>query len=94
MRQGVHFWHDSSAKNRIVSASSRSTGYRSWEHLTPAEPTGAPIAQRVAGQRDVERGRRQDPGGRAPGHDAPISSVAPPAKPSISSRQRIPLGAS
>ena len=27
MRQGVHFWHDSSAKKRIVSASSRSGEY-------------------------------------------------------------------
>ena len=26
IRHGVHFWHDSSAKNRIVSASRRSTG--------------------------------------------------------------------
>ena len=26
IRHGVHFWHDSSAKKRIVSASRRSTG--------------------------------------------------------------------
>ena len=80
IRHGVHFWHDSSAKNRIVSASRRSTGYEAGKTWTAAEPGPAPHSrERLAGQRHVERGRRQDPARRAAGDDrADLARSKPP----------------
>ena len=95
MRQGVHFWHDSSAKNRIVSCSRRTIGYRFGNTWTPAEPTAEPhsaIPSRVSGASSAAGGRR--PEAAPPGTIAPISSVAPPAYSSSKVRSTMPFGAS
>src|SRR5262249_42707343 len=52
IRHGVHFWQDSSAKKRIVSASNRLRGYDAGKTWTPAEPGPQPhsaSASRVRG---------------------------------------------
>ena len=95
MRHGVHFWHDSSAKKRIVSRSSRTIGYDFGKTWTPAEPTAEPhsaIPSRVSGVSSAAGG--STPEAAPPGTIAPISSVAPPAYSSISLRSTMPFGAS
>ena len=80
MRQGVHFWQDSSAKKRIVSASSRCTEYDAGKTWKPADPGPQPhsaSASRVRGTSSAAGGRM--PLAAPPGTIAPISAVAPPA---------------
>ena len=80
IRQGVHFWHDSSAKKRSVSASRRSGEYDCGKTWTAAEPTPAPSsrsASRVSGVESAEGGRI--PEAAPPGTIAPAGSVSPPA---------------
>ena len=77
---GVHFWHDSSAKKRIVSASRRSGEYDAGKTWTAAEPTPQPhsvSASRVSGTSSAAGGRI--PLAAPPGTIAPGSSVKPPA---------------
>jgi hypothetical protein len=95
IRQGVHFWHDSSAKKRIVSASSLRGEYDVGNTCTAAEPGPAPNSwspSRVSGASSAEGGRI--PLAAPPGTMAPTSSVKPPACSSTSSRVVIPFGAS
>ena len=80
IRHGVHFWHDSSAKKRIVSVSSRSGEYEAGNTCTPAEPGPDPhsaSASLVSGTSSAAGGTI--PLAAPPGTMAPISSVAPPA---------------
>ena len=95
MRHGVHFWHDSSAKKRIVSRTRRRTGYETGNTWTPAEPTAQPhsaSASRVSGVSSAAGGRT--PEAAPPGTIAPISPTAPPAYSSRSVRRSMPFGAS
>ena len=70
IRHGVHFWQDSSAKKRIVSARRRRRRVRGREDLDARRADRAPHSRkRVACERHVERGRREDPERRAAGHD-------------------------
>ena len=95
MRHGVHFWHDSSAKKRIVSASSLSGEYvagNTWSAAEPGDAPHSPSASRVSGTSSAAGGRI--PLAAPPGTIAPMSCVAPPAWSSISCRAVTSSGAS
>ena len=95
IRHGVHFWHDSSAKKRIVSASRRTGEYVRGKTWTAAEPTPQPHSaspSRVSGVSSAAGGRI--PLAAPPGTIAPGSAVKPPAYSSISARSVMSSGAS
>ena len=62
IRHGVHFWHDSSAKKRIVSASRRSGEYPIGKTCTAADPGPAPYScspSRVSGASSAAGGLKE-----------------------------------